>query len=265
MVAKRHIPRSEGQRRGIQSLETGLRVLSALAVGHGAQSLTSVGIRAGVSPSQTHRYLQSLIAAGMAVQNEGARYNLGPSAIAVGIAALARLDAFACAEAALLRFTEETGRTSMISVWGEAGAVVVRWNAGTPPIYSSLALGSVLPLLHSAAGHVFLAFLTEVQTHDALAREMATDHATMPFDLVALRAHVRRFMLSDAAPMMLPGLRAIASPVFNLQGGLALVASCIATQAFDVEEDEAVATRLHAACKAATEAVGGAWPKPEIN
>jgi hypothetical protein len=48
--------------------------------------------------------------------------------------------------------------------------------------------------------------------------------------------------------------------VFNLQGSLALVASAIATSAFAVEEDEAVAQRLLAACRMATEAAGGVWP-----
>jgi DNA-binding IclR family transcriptional regulator len=240
-----------------------MRVLAALAAGAGAQALSAIGARAGVSPSQTHRYLQSLLASGMAVQDTSGRYDLGPSAIGVGIAALSRLDAFARAEAALRSFSTETGRTSLLSVWGEAGAVVVRWFPGTPPVYTTVALGSTLPLLHSASGHVFLAFLPERLTKAVLSHELAHDHAVLTMDVPTIRAAVQARLLSDAAPTMLPGLRAMAAPVFDLQGNLALVATAIATTAFDVEEDDAVAQRLQAACQAATEAVGGVWPRAQ--
>ncbi len=249
-----------GARRGIQSLETGMRVLAALASGQGAQALTAIGAKAGVSPSQTRRYLQSLMAAGMATQESNSRYDLGPAAISVGIAALARLDVFARAETALRGFAAETGRTAVLSVWGEAGAVVVRWYPGSPAVYSSVTVGSVLPLLHSASGHVFLAFLSDAETRDTLARETAADHAILPIDIAAIRADVRARLICDSAPMMLPGLRSMAAPVFNLQGRLALVAGAIANPAFAIEEDEAVADRLRAACRLATEAVGGVWP-----
>lgn len=237
-----------------------MRVLAALAAGAGAQALSAIGARAAVSPSQTHRYLQSLLASGMAVQDSSGRYDLGPSAIGVGIAALSRLDAFARAEAALRSFSAETGRTSLLSVWGEAGAVVVRWFPGTPPVYTTVTLGSTLPLLHSASGHVFLAFLPEQLTKAVLSQERENDHAVLPMDVPSIRAGVQARLLSDAAPTMLSGMRAMAAPVFDLQGNLALVATAIATTAFDVEEDEAVAQRLQAACRAATEAVGGVWP-----
>ena len=237
-----------------------MRVLAALAAGAGAQALSAIGARAGVSPSQAHRYLQSLVASGMAVQDSSGRYDLGASAIGVGIAALARLDAFARAEQAMRSFTAETGRTSLLSVWGEAGAVVVRYFAGSPPVYTPLTLGSTLPLLHSASGHVFLAFLPEHLTAAVLGHERAHDHAVLPMDVSAIRVEVRVRLLSDAAPTMLSGLRAMAAPVFDLQGSLALVATAIATTAFDDAEDEAVAVRLQAACRTATEAVGGVWP-----
>ncbi len=235
-------------------------VLASLAAGRGAQSLSTIGGHAGISASQTHRYLQSLIAAGMAVQDSSGRYDLGPSAISVGIAALARLDVFARAEQAMSRFTSETGRTGILSVWGEAGAVVVRWFPGTPPVYSSLALGAVLPLLHSATGHVFLTFLAAEHTDAVLRRERASDHAVLAIDVPRIRNEVRLRLLCEGAPALVPGMRAMAAPVFNLQGSLALVASAIATSAFAVEEDEAVAQRLLAACRMATEAAGGVWP-----
>lgn len=237
-----------------------MRVLASLAAGQGPQALTAIGGRAGISPSQAHRYLQSLVAAGMAVQDSSSRYDLGPAAIAVGIAALSRLDVFAPADAAMTQFTTETGRTALLSVWGEAGAVMVRWFPGTPPIYTTIAVGSVLPLLHSATGQVFLAFLNPHESEAALARETASDHVTASQSVAELRTAVRAQLCAIGNGAMAAGLRAMAAPVFNLQGRLAMVATTLATAAFAVEEDDAVLARLLAACRQATEAAGGVWP-----
>jgi DNA-binding IclR family transcriptional regulator len=249
-----------GGRRGIQSVETGMRVLAALAEGGGAQALTAIGQRAGISPSQAHRYLQSLVSTGMAVQGAASRYDLGPVAIAIGLAALARLDVFARADAAMVQFTLETGRTALLSVWGEAGAVVVRWFPGRPALHTSIGIGSVLPLLHSAAGQVFLAYLAEGETQAALAREREQDHTVLRQDLGALRGRVRSQRHAVGGAALTPGLRQLAAPVFNLQGRLSMVAQALASDAFALEEDEAVLARLLAACQAATEQAGGVWP-----
>ena len=57
--ASRANARSVMQRRGIQSVETGLHVLAALAACGGPVPLSAVAQRAGVSPSQAHRYLST--------------------------------------------------------------------------------------------------------------------------------------------------------------------------------------------------------------
>ncbi len=98
MLERSESIRPPSARRGIRSVETGLRVLAALGATGGPSTLTSLGARVGLSPSQTHRYLQSLVAAGMAVQDASARYDLGPAVIRIGVAALARMNCFARAE-----------------------------------------------------------------------------------------------------------------------------------------------------------------------
>src|SRR5262245_29841347 len=89
-------PTASQRRRGIQSVDVGFRVLAALAAEPEAAALGAIAKRAALSPSQAHRYLASLIASGMAVQNAASgRYELGPQAIQIGLAALARTDVFA--------------------------------------------------------------------------------------------------------------------------------------------------------------------------
>ena len=247
-------------RRGIQSVETGLRVLGALAAGQGPQSLSAIGGRTGISPSQTHRYLQSLIAAGMAEQDAAQRYDLGPAAIALGIAALARLDVFASTERAVGRFVTDTGRSALICVWGPPGVVVVRWFGGSPALFCPIALGTVLPLRHSAPGHVFLALLDPAETRAVAEHERTQDHSVMEMDAAAVRAELLARWSASGTAALWPGLRMLAAPVFDLQGRVALTVTSLASPAFAMEEDEAVAARLLMACNEATQAAGGNWP-----
>src|SRR5947207_13203086 len=126
-------------RRGIQSVEIGFRVLAALAVEPQPSTLGAVAKRSGLSASQTHRYLASLIASGMAHQDASSgRYDLGPQAIQVGLAALARTDVFAEADPMIAEFTRETGRTTLVAARGPLGPTIVRWHAARRPVTTSL-------------------------------------------------------------------------------------------------------------------------------
>ena len=120
--------------RGIQSVEIGLRVLTALSRQPGPASLSAIAAASGLSASQTHRYLSSLIAAGMVRQSPAtAQYDLDAGAIRIGLAALSRLDVIRLADAAFAAFAAETGRTCLLAVWGDRGPCIVRWFAGDPP------------------------------------------------------------------------------------------------------------------------------------
>ncbi|MFT8242942.1 IclR family transcriptional regulator [Roseomonas sp. BN140053] len=254
-------------RRGIQSVETGLRVLAALAGCGGAVTLSTLAGRAGLSASQTHRYLSSLMAAGMAKQEPGTGlYDLDAGAIRLGLAALARLDVFARADTAFAGFAQNTGRTCLLAVWGDAGATVVRWFPGNPPVITSLAIGSVLPLLRSATGRVFLAFGDRAATDAQAEREARRDRASLPASAQALRDAVWAAGSATIDSTLIPGLRAVAAPVFDLQGRLSLVATALATPAFDPSGDPAATAALHAACAEVTAAIGGLDPRrPEAS
>jgi hypothetical protein len=62
---------------------------------------------------------------------------------------------------------------------------------------------------------------------------------------------------------LIPGLRAAAAPVFDLQGRLAVVATVMASAAFDPAHDAEAVAALHAACAEVTDAIGGWRPNGE--
>jgi DNA-binding IclR family transcriptional regulator len=249
------------QRRGIQSVDIGFRVLSALAAEPEPAALGTIAGRAGLSPPQAHRYLSSLIAAGMAHQNPvSARYELGPQAIQVGLAALARMDIFANADPAIADFARETGRTTLLAARGPLGPTIVRWHVGRKPVITSLSVGSVLPLFNSATGFVFLSFMNDDEVEALRKGEPAT---APKIDVPAIRRKARADMYATVDELLIPGLRATAVPVLDIQGRAALVVTTIATAAFPRQEDDAVRNRLLDVCRALTERFGASWPLPK--
>jgi len=245
-------------RRGIQSVNIGFRVLAALAAEPESAMLGVVAKRSGLSASQTHRYLASLIASGMAHQDASSgRYDLGPQAIQIGLAALARTDVFADADPAIAAFTRETGRTTLVAARGPLGPTIVRWHAGRPPVTTSLTVGSVLPLLGSATGHVFLSFMDDEEAASAIGNEKPINKRAGDVDAICNK--VRGAMSASVDEMLIPGLRATAVPILDIQARAALVVTVIATSAFDRRDDQAVVERLMQVCRSLTEKIGGRW------
>lgn len=250
---------ADGRRRGIQSVETGLRVLSAVAASVGPGSLSAIAQASGLSVSQAHRYLASLINSGM-VKQEGRSgfYDLDFGAIRIGLAALARLDTFALADATFRELCRKTRRTCLLAVWGDHGPVVVRWFPGDPAVITSLAIGSTLPVLRSSTGRIFHAFAERALTRDQVdleARQLGQD--AQAFDPLRLKVIAERCAHIEGD--LIPGLRALSAPVFDLQGRLVFAATLIANANFDHDDDARARSDLIAACKSLTETLGGSW------
>jgi DNA-binding IclR family transcriptional regulator len=246
--------------RGIQSLETGLAVLYALAECEGPSALSVLAKRVGMPPSQMHRYLASLVIAGMVKQNaDSGHYDLGPGAMRLGLAAFSRLDIFHEADRVFSTLARETGKTSLLAIWGDLGPTIIRWYPGNPPIVTAFYLGSTLPLLKSAIGQVFFAF-GNAPTMDKIARRELRATQTK-LDLAELRNSVIKSKGSSIDSVMIPGLRAVAAPIFDLQGTVILVAASIVLSAsVSKDTDRGMKAALHKCCRTVTEAIGGRWP-----
>lgn len=250
------------KRKGIQSVEIGMGVLDALVRLGRPSTLTEIAKASDMSVSQAHRYLASFVNTGFLRQDPATTlYDLHSGALRLGLAAMARLDVFEQASQIAQELVEATGRTLQLAVWADLGPTVVRWYPGSPPIYTTLTIGSRLPLTQSATGKVFLAFQNETFVSDVLQRELVRDRTDGPIDIDAIRRQVRRELIAGVDGTTVPGLRALAGPVFNLQGQLVLVVSVIASQSFKTDEDAAVREQLLNACREITHRLGGRWPE----
>lgn len=245
-----------GRRNGVQSVTTGMRVLQALVELRQPATLSAVAQESAMPPPQAHRYLQSLIASGMARQDGATgRYDLGPAALRLGLAALVRTDAFALADRAIGGLSQEVGATIQISALGPAGPTVTRIYPGRPPVITSLRVGSVLPMLFSATGQVFASFVPETEV-EALVAEDAEAAGLSAEEVAAIRTRVRTAGFAQDMGRLIPGLRATAFPIRDLQARAVLVATMIATDAIGYREGDHVVTELGRRCAAISTDLG---------
>ncbi len=195
------------ERRGVQSVEIGVKLLEVIAAAGGSLSLKAIGEGARMPSSQAHRYLASFIRSGLVRQEPvSGRYDLGELALRLGLAALARLDSHQIAGEALQHLTTTLNLTALLVVWGPSGPVIVRWSRSSPPLVASLTVGSLLPATSSASGRVLVAFTPRGVTQLQVDAEMTP--ASRP-ELDDLLAEVRRRGFELVSGSVVPGLSAI--------------------------------------------------------
>jgi DNA-binding IclR family transcriptional regulator len=214
------------ERRGIQSVDTGMRLLEVLEKADGPLALKELSAAAQMDPSSAHRYLASFARCGLVRQDSDTRYDFGPLALHIGLAAMRRLDAVQRTELALPELVAQTGFTALLSVWSNRGPTVVHWQRSRIPLVTNLGLGSVLPIAPSATGTVLVAFLPANVTADAIAAEAkqsTVDRAA--FERAVERARKTRLAYVDNT--VIPGLAAVASPVLQWNGDAAAAVTLI--------------------------------------
>ena len=253
----------EHLRAGIQSVEVGFELLNALSRAPGALMLRDLAAAAGMSAAKAHRYLVSFQRMGLVMQDPvSTRYDLGPAALRLGLASLSRIDAVKLARERVPALLLETGHTLAIAVWGNQGPTMVHWAEAPQTVPVTLRLGDVMPLLTSATGRCFAAFMgTEGRDaeriapmiRDELARLKKLPNNAMPLldvpqtqqAVQAMLHETRQHGLARVVHSLVPGVGGFCAPVYDAQGRLALglvVLGSVAT--LDTQWDGAPATAL---------------------
>ena len=162
------------QRKGIQSLETGFRILDFLVKTGQPVALKDIALGTGLSPSNINFYLVSLLKIGAAIQDSrSGHYGLGPYAVRLGLAGLEQFDLFAVSRDRLVELANTVGHSVFLGVWGNHGPTIVyRADGVHSRSIFELRVGSVLPVLRSALGRLFLAHLPESMTAEFVDAEL---------------------------------------------------------------------------------------------
>src|SRR5262245_4359772 len=218
----------EKDRQGIQSIEVGARLLSALAAAPQAQTLSALAAAAGMPASKAHRYLVSYGRSGLIVQEgPSGRYDVGPLAVGLGLAALGRFDVVRHCANAVDDIRDVVDETVALFVWATKGPTIVRLAESSHPVAMTMRVGSTVPLMSTATGRIFAAYLPEQLTRAFLAAELAAAraerNARLPQnenELSKLLGAVRRRAMARVGGEFLPGVGAFSVPVFGHESEL---------------------------------------------
>jgi DNA-binding IclR family transcriptional regulator len=238
----------------VQSAQVGTDILKALAELSPATSLTRLAEHVGMPASKVHRYLQALLASGFARQDSvSSHYSLGREALLVGLAALDAVDVLKLAAQPLIELRDALNESCFLAVWGNHGPTVVQVEQAVRTITVVTQVGSVLPLLSSATGLVFAAHLpaTEVtalreeqlglQAGHALSDESAYNHLLESIRLQGVHA---------VHGLLMPGVDALAAPIFDARGKIAAVLTVVGTAGlFAAQEEGSAAQLLRQSCQ----------------
>lgn len=205
---------------GVQSVEVGMRLVTALAAARDPLMLKDLAAAARMPPAKAHRYLVSLSRTGLVEQNSATGlYELGSFALELGLSALDRLSPVTTAESFLEELRRAIGQTVALAVWGSQGPVIVRWLGLDTPVAATLRVGSIMPLTRSATGLAFTSYLPERMTGNLIKDELAENRRIVlrprsREELSALTAQISSLGYAQTSDFI-PGISGIAVPVFD--------------------------------------------------
>jgi len=236
---------------GVQSLEVGMSILRAMANGQRSMMLKDIAAAADMPASKAHRYLVSLIRAGLVDQDPmTSRYDLGTFALNLGLVALDRLDRVRLGLSAIAEMRDEINQTTALAVWGDGGPVVVRWERPRRPITVNVITGAALDLLTTAAGRVFAAWMPKKVVAPLIAEELKS--AALPPQLKS-RAAVEALLgeiraqgyAATNGQHKVAGVEAAAAPVFNFKNEITMSVLVVGVQGMlDTSPDSEVVKSL---------------------
>lgn len=231
-VSKLRMARKRGAKRqaGVNSLEIGLRLAAILADTGQPRALKELAASAAMAPAKAHRYLVSLIRAGLAEQErETGRYRLGPLALQLGLGALRSVDVLKLGGEVMAELREAIDETVMLAIWGNKGPMVARWEESSRPVATNVRAGWVMPLASSATGRLFVTYLPAALTTPLLEKELARQpelRKGYPASLEEIRTHG----LSRVEGDLLRGVSGVAAPVFDYDGKMVASLAAVGIQ-----------------------------------
>lgn len=250
---------------GVQSIENGARLLIALAELGPAPMLKAIAAKAGMPPAKAHRYLVSFSRTGLVERDAlTGRYRLGRVALQVGLAAMAGLDVVREATPELVTLRDEIGQTVAIAIWGNGGPTFVRFEEVIRAVTVSVRTGSVVPLLSSATGRVFLAYLPESFTDRLIRNELAENRKggvagaiTRAEQVESLVDEVRRHGIGRVSGDLMEGINSVSAPIFDHNSAIAGALTALGpSRSFDVRWEGALAGRLRATAERISATLG---------
>ncbi len=247
---------------GVQSLEIGVAVLKVLLESGSAMMLKEIAAAADMPASKAHRYLVSLVRSGLVQQDsENAKYDLGPLAIPLGLAAVDRLDRVKLGLNSISRLRDLSNETTALSVWGEFGPVMVRWERPHRPITVNVVTGATVSLLATSTGRLFAAWMPAEIVRPLLERELGLGRST-EFKTLEQVERVLQAVRTDGYSLVRDSdyasrVLGLAAPVFNFKNTITMAISIVGVEGIsDLGPDSLALAELKLATSALSKRLG---------
>ncbi len=237
---------------GGQTVATVERAVDILALFASVDSftlgVTEIADRLGMSKAVVHRLLTSLRKRKLIdFHSDTRRYSLGPMAMRLGLAYMARLDIRRLAGPELQRLSRETNETATLSLRTGDTRVYVDQVTPAREVIMSVTIGLPYPLHAGGSSKAFLAFLPEAEVDDYLSRAltaMTPQTVVDPERLRAELAEIRERGWARSFGERQLGAASVAAPVLDHADlPVAVVSVCGPAERF-AEEADACAERL---------------------
>ena len=226
-----------------------------------------------MAAAKVHPYLVSFCRIGLIDQDDATgRYFLGPLALQLGLIGLRQANPVQVASAAIAELAQRLGQTVAIAVWGSRGPTIVRLEESPAPVHVNMRHGTVFTLAGTASGRLFGAYRDADEIKRLLESERRRrrsdpepQHPGLPpprpvpswrefeRELIEVRAHG----LGRSEGETVPGVNAMAAPVFDHHGGIVLAIVAIGPAGiFDVRWDGPIARALRACADQVSQRLG---------
>ena len=231
---------TEGQATTSSAVRRAADVLAALT-DQSDVGVSELSRRFGWPKSVTHRVLNTLADAGLLAPDPlTRRYHLGPAALRLGLAALARSDVHRLALPHLRALRERTGETATLTFLSGETRLYVDQVESRHPVRQSIKLGSHAPLYVGANSKAMLAFLPANHQERVLASAVGATRADgSPVDVQVLRAEletIRSLGYAISQSERIAGATSVAAPILDAK---AEVVGSISVAGVTVRQDRA--------------------------
>lgn len=229
----------------LSTVEKAIDLLFHLHAEASPRGVTAVAKALDLPKASAHRLMATLTRRGLLERDERGQYRPGVGLIALGYGVLQSDPVVAVARPVLEAEAERLGETVFLTA-ARAGAVVVLDKAeGTGFLRAAPQIGSTVPLHATAAGKLHLAHAPEsVELGEQPLPAFTPSTTTRPAMLAMELERVRQRGYAENRQEWIPGLSAVAAPVFVARRLVAALALATSSPRFDVLQGSAVARRI---------------------
>lgn len=239
-----------------------LDIMEYIAEQRSGSTHSQISAALGIPKSSLTALLRDLVSRGyLLFDPDTARFGIGSHILSLSQAYLRNLNLVTIGQPIVSALFEKTGEFSAFAIPKGLDYVIICAESMPLPLAHSLQIGERGPLFCSATGKAILAFLSPDQRDSIIAEsDLRAFTAATKTDPVAIRTElleVKKQRLAFAREESLPGIVAMATPVFNAVGHV-IGAMSVATPVsrFTTEHEQETAAALHAAAGALSERLG---------